>query len=160
MRYVKITVTDETGVVLDREEIELKDDCVYLDIFARKDEMRSGVSPPESRFVADLQVGGVLVMTPKTYTMTDLMSFAKKLGAEVHNNSTRKVWDYGIEAPAGKLWNATETHELILHQAKGPPAWLTDAVTSVIDDMKAGLMDCDDPDCDWCHPEECHERAQ
>jgi len=77
---------------------------------------------------------------------------AKKLGATVHNNCTPKVWDYGIESPPGKVWNATGTHELILNQAKGNNGWLREGIIDVLDRMDEGISDCDDSECEWCHP--------
>jgi hypothetical protein len=75
----------------------------------------------------------------------------EKLGGTLHNNSTPKVWDYSAEAPHGMVWAASGTHELVLNQHKGHASWLDDAVTDLQERVEMGVVDCDDPDCDWCN---------
>jgi hypothetical protein len=80
--------------------------------------------------------------------MNKLKALVKSLNGTIHNNSTAKVHDYGIEAPQGYVWAATSTHEMILHWFKGNQAW--DNVQDAIERVTLGIVPCDDEDCEWC----------
>lgn len=90
-------------------------------------------------------------------TYANLKRLAETMGATIDENQI----DYGhiyVDAPAGKVWDAADVHGLAVH-------WVTDsagraesaaekreAIADVMDRMSYGLGDCDDAECDVCHP--------
>lgn len=73
---------------------------------------------------------------------------AAKLGAEVIGSRPGRGESYGeleIEAPKGKLWKATETHNLLAGWGYG--ATMRGARALLLSDLGCGLEDCDPASC-------------
>lgn len=91
--------------------------------------------------------------------MNDPYAKIRKLLAAV--GATLDVQDGGsfasiiLDAPAGKLWAATGTHAIVesrgLHGSLVPMREIVKAVQSCI---AHGFEDCEDMECDTCHPVE------
>lgn len=54
-----------------------------------------------------------------------------------------------VTAPAGKVWAASGTHEMVSESRGGKEA-TADVRADLKDRMRYGVHDCDDPDCAWC----------
>jgi hypothetical protein len=63
---------------------------------------------------------------------------------EEHGDSVR----LGVEAPAG-LRFSVEMHEMVDWTYK---PWHPD-YADMLDRLSAGVEPCDDPECEWCHPD-------
>jgi hypothetical protein len=91
-------------------------------------------------------------------TVADLRKEARRHGATVHNNSTPKQGDYGIEAPAGHVWQCAEVHELVVNWNRGDSQWKHAPIADAIARMGMGTMPCpakDTPEgCEWCGSKE------
>ena len=83
-----------------------------------------------------------------------LMRLIERQGGVLRDNSTSAVYDYAAEAPLGKVWAATGTHEVIGHAYRGDPEWGAEARAALAEDIAMGVEDCLTADCDWCNPEE------
>lgn len=82
---------------------------------------------------------------------TKAKALAKKLGAEVENNSNGEQYVYDILAPKGKIWSCNLIHCLVGNCFKGDPKWYEEVWKDLYERMSYGLEECDDPDCEWCH---------
>jgi hypothetical protein len=99
-------------------------------------------------------------MTTTRLSIKDLQAAAARLGATVENHCGPRTACYMVDAPAGKVWVCSgDIHCLVLEWrgTSARPTWpeeKQDAIADAIDRISRGLTDCDDPDCDYCHPEE------
>lgn len=86
--------------------------------------------------------------------MTSVKRTVVRLGGRIVKESSGRWEVYQLEAPAGKVWAGSSTHVLRVEWLKGDDAYRIAAVTDALERTEEGLADCDDPDCDYCHPEE------
>lgn len=84
---------------------------------------------------------------------TELRRAAKKAGATVEGGLNGRWYVYNVEAPAGKVWAASSTHALHVEWRAGEDDYREESITDALERMEEGVADCDDPDCDYCHPE-------
>jgi hypothetical protein len=93
-------------------------------------------------------------------TLAHLRLEAIRWEATIDEDSIRAQF-VNVEAPAGMVWAASSTHALKVdwgtpgdsYGGDGDPAIKRDAILDAIERMAEGLADCDEPDCDFCHPE-------
>lgn len=79
-------------------------------------------------------------------TLKQVKSLALKFGAKVEDDKCGNTHECRVEAPYRKQWACDEIHELI---ACAYRPWKPD-YQDVLDRMNYGLIDCTDPDCEWC----------
>ena len=97
--------------------------------------------------------------------LTFLRHKVEKLGGRVVDESSGHWKTYQIEAPAGKCWAASSTHVLCVTWRKERTATReeiarSEAIIDAIHRVTLGVTDCDDPECDYCHPEETKRVAE
>ncbi len=96
----------------------------------------------------------------KPLTIADLRRAAAQYGGTVDGGIIGRYASYNVDAPDGKVWACEFFHALHLdwHVGDGGrptwPAEKQDALADAIERMGMGLEDCDDPECDSCHPGE------
>jgi hypothetical protein len=93
--------------------------------------------------------------TKPRVTLQQIKKFARQLGASAQSicYSAAGYWSSVVaEAPIGQLWAATgDTHMLRTEWRSCDKEHQQVALTDLMERMKLGLCDCDDPDCDYCH---------
>ena len=72
------------------------------------------------------------------------LSLAAAVGADLRQVDRELT----CEAPAGMVWSATDTHELIAAQEWGEP--LSACWSHMVRDLRLGVRPCSDPKCEWC----------
>lgn len=77
-------------------------------------------------------------------------SLAKKLGATIEGGLEGHSWHYNIDAPSGKVWVCSGTHCLVATTSNGPVLWRTEMWLDLLELMRYGLDDCEDPYCEIC----------
>lgn len=82
-------------------------------------------------------------------TLQEAKKVARVYGAEIHLRRGRRI-DVEAWAPAGKAWNATGCH--CIHET-GEADGAGEVRADVIRLMLEGVTECDDAECDTCHPE-------
>jgi len=84
-----------------------------------------------------------------TATLKDVKKRAKELGASVTKERQGDTVVVYVTAPKGKRWEH-ELHEFVdsVHYM-----WPND-YDDLLQRMSYGLEECDDPQCEWCHPSE------
>jgi len=84
-------------------------------------------------------------------TRREFLKVVESHGATVDEESEMA---FIVDAPRGKVWVSTGNHGLT-HQFKnfGGQSWKPEAYDDAIQDMKMGLMDCDEQDCEVCNEE-------
>ncbi len=87
------------------------------------------------------------------FTVATLKAKAARYGATVDHGSPGKWEVCNIDAPAGKVWSCASIHALVVEWQQGDPAWRNSAIVDALERMECGLADCDNADCDYCHPE-------
>lgn len=56
-----------------------------------------------------------------------------------------------IDTPKGKVFNANGCHTMVvLFRNHGGQSWKPEAYADVVEQLKYGLGNCEDPDCDIC----------
>ena len=94
-------------------------------------------------------------MKTSGFTVKTLKAKAERLGATVEGGPVGRWYRYNIDSPAGKVWTCTgDTHCLVVEWLNGDEAFRNNAITDALERMEMGLSDCDNPECDYCHPEE------
>lgn len=83
-----------------------------------------------------------------TVTLRQLKAAAKKIGATVEDDKIGLTHECRVEAPKGHVWN-DGVHEFV-DQAYIP--WKPD-YGDLLSRMSYGFSKCEDPVCEWCHPE-------
>jgi hypothetical protein len=83
-----------------------------------------------------------------------------KIGAAVDETSLY-LGRVNVDAPIGKRWSCDGIHALCVTWHVGHntirPTWpeeKTAAIQDALERMSYGLEACDDPECDYCHPED------
>lgn len=84
--------------------------------------------------------------------MTGINRRVKKLGGKVVNESSGRFRVYQCEAPTGKVWACSSTHVLRVEWREGEAGYRSEAVIDGMERVGQGLADCDNPECDYCHP--------
>lgn len=99
-----------------------------------------------------------MTTSKKKLTLMTLRAAAKKLGAEVNGETIDNEACYTVDAPAGKVWETTgDVHMLTVWWRTDEPGFRDNAIADALERMELGLTDCDDPECDYCHPENSRE---
>lgn len=71
----------------------------------------------------------------------------RRMGVEfVEYDSRPGVLSGYAEAPAGKIFAATDAHIISIHDGRAS-GW-----AALTEDLREGLADCDDTYCEICHP--------
>lgn len=85
-------------------------------------------------------------------TRKQFLAEVAKHGATLHESDGRMV-SMSVEAPDGRVWATTLTHEVTcsLFDGRGAAAAV---YAELARDMADGTEGCDDPECDRCHPVE------
>jgi hypothetical protein len=83
----------------------------------------------------------------------DLWQAAKKAGGTVEGGLNGRWYSYNVEAPAGQVWGASSTHALRVEWRVGEDDYREESITDALERMEEGLAECDEPECDYCHPE-------
>lgn len=89
--------------------------------------------------------------------MADVRRVAAKLGASVDEQSSGKCgrsFSVLVDSPAGRIWNATGCHVIYETTADGPAEWRRAVCENAIAAMEQGTSECEDDECDHCHPVE------
>ena len=91
-------------------------------------------------------------------TATDLLktvrATARQLGATVDVATIGKWTRVTVDAPRGNLWScAGDLHCLFAEWRVGEKGYRESSLADLLDRMGHGLCDCDDEECDTCHPE-------
>ncbi len=96
----------------------------------------------------------------KPLTIADLKRAAAQVGGTVDEHPGPGFAWYNVDAPAGKVWATTgDIHAICLSwetRDDGRPIWPADkqgAIADAIERIGDGLAECNDPECDSCHPE-------
>lgn len=82
-------------------------------------------------------------------TKQKAVSIANRLGAVIHIDDSEQVYHVTIDAPTGKVWNATNGHSIVSWCYK--PFSRAKVWFALLDDMDYGIDDCDNAECDWCN---------
>ncbi len=82
-----------------------------------------------------------------------LEKHAKEYGGTVANESSGKMKVYQCESPAGNVWASSSTHCLRVEWRDGDTVDRHKAIEEAICRMADGVTECDDEECDYCHPE-------
>jgi hypothetical protein len=85
-------------------------------------------------------------------TINDLKREAKKHGATIETDDGGRWYVYQCCTPKGKTWDASGTHMLCVTWRDAMDK--DDAINDALERMQHGVSDCDDENCDYCHPEE------
>ncbi len=93
--------------------------------------------------------------TTTRLTVADLKRAAKAAGATVANDSSGEWSVYQVYTLPGKCWDGN-LHMLRVEWMNGDADWRHNAIADALERMMAyaPLSDCDNPECDYCHPEE------
>ncbi len=92
----------------------------------------------------------------KLLTLRDLQSAAKKYGATLDDQSVtgggRKLRQFTVDAPTGKVWACDGIHGIFLtwYDGEDDGHWRDEVIRDALERMSRGLDDCEDPDCDVC----------
>lgn len=95
-------------------------------------------------------------------TKKRFMAAAAKAGIEVEyrhgyihpRTGEERGWEITLDAPAGKLFTTSQCHVDCSLQGDGrTPIW-ADVLQGLYEIIDAGFEDCEDAECDVCHPEE------
>lgn len=80
-----------------------------------------------------------------------ILALAAKLGATVGYSGSKEsgIREIAVDAPPGSVWRCNGCHGLVACDSDGGP-WEPLEVATLAD-LSAGLMPCDDPDCETCH---------
>lgn len=81
-------------------------------------------------------------------TLATVYARVRRLGGSVDREGGR----LNLDAPQGKLWEANRAHTLAYY-AYLPGERMSALVPYMLDDLKDGVIDCADPECDTCRPE-------
>ena len=81
-----------------------------------------------------------------------LKRLVKKHGGTVVNESSGRMCVYQCEAPAGKVWSCCGIHCIRVEWRKGEDAYRISAIADGMERVAMGTEDCEDEDCDYCHP--------
>jgi len=87
-------------------------------------------------------------------TVKALRSEASRLGAILEGGPIGRWVRYNVEAPAGKVWAGSGTHVLLVEWRNGDAVYRAEAIEDALERMADEVVACDDPECDYCHPEE------
>jgi hypothetical protein len=71
-------------------------------------------------------------------------------GGKLEGGPVGRYHVYQCEAPAGKVWAASDTHALKVEWRTGDTDDRVAAITDALERVAHGLCDCGDPDCDVC----------
>jgi len=85
--------------------------------------------------------------------LTPVKRLAKKFGATVDVKSVGKWTRVNVDAPAGKTWDAADLHCLMAEWLIGDPVYREQSLADLLERMALGVSQCDDEECDVCHPE-------
>jgi hypothetical protein len=86
-------------------------------------------------------------------TAETLRQKAKQCGATVERSPAGRTERYNVEAPPGKVWAATgDTHCLVVEWYAADKVGRDQAIADALDRMQEGLADCENEDCEYCHP--------
>jgi hypothetical protein len=86
---------------------------------------------------------------PATATKAELVKAATALGVELVFNED----DVEALCPAGKRFAGTQVH-MFRATHRGKVAWKASAYADLLADMRDGIEDCNEPECDTCTEEE------
>lgn len=86
-------------------------------------------------------------------TATFLKGQVRRAGGELTGGKIGRWHVYHCEAPAGNVWAASSTHALRVEWREGDRRWREEAIADALERMAYGVADCDDEECDYCHPE-------
>jgi hypothetical protein len=92
----------------------------------------------------------------KRVTLADVRREAAKHGAEVDEQGSGysgRYYGVIVDLPAGKVWNANLSHSIYENSPADRAEWRSGVCADAIDRMREGTSDCEDPDCEHCHPE-------
>lgn len=88
-------------------------------------------------------------------TLASLKTAAATLGATVEDDSSGAFTTYQVVAPKGKVWQCDGVHTLCVpcgrHATKEDKA---ESFEEALERMNYGLTECDDAECEFCHPAE------
>jgi len=99
-------------------------------------------------------------------TKKDFMALAERNGIEVEYDAGRKShprtgepvpWSITLDSPPGKIFNGSWCHVDCGMSGEGDvietaPDWARE-IKTLEAIIAEGFSDCDDPECDTCHPE-------
>ena len=87
----------------------------------------------------------------KRITLATLKAAAAKFGGTVEDTSSGYHYSLVADTPKGKIWNATDCHCIVADTNDDLAEWRQEARNALLKDIKLGVSDCDDPDCDICN---------
>jgi hypothetical protein len=85
-------------------------------------------------------------------TLDKLGRLVMAAGGKLVGESSGRWHVSQCEAPAGKVWAASSTHALRVEWRHGDSKGRDEAVADAIERVEEGVTDCDDEECDYCHP--------
>jgi hypothetical protein len=92
-------------------------------------------------------------MVRQTTSPSKIIKYAESVGVEFLAERTGRVYLVGCWSPKGKRWSTTETHYYAL---EGEGYYTTPNWQETLNELRAqvayGFEDCDDEECDICHP--------
>jgi len=79
----------------------------------------------------------------------------RETGAALRKDRTVEYTEVAVDAPAGRRWSASSTHEVVfMVNTFGTAAADYDAIARLLlPDIDGGLEACDDGDCERCNSE-------
>ena len=81
-----------------------------------------------------------------------VLALVKELDAEIEIRNGDGPFEIIIDAPDGFIWSGDGLHCLVHSQWDDQPT--TELWQDAFSRMSNGLEKCNEPDCDYCHPEE------
>lgn len=81
-----------------------------------------------------------------------LQQIVRRMGGTVEDHSSGPWNVYQLEAPDGQKWACSSVHALRVEWRDGES--MSDALEDAAERVGCGLEMCDDPECDYCCPEE------
>jgi hypothetical protein len=83
-------------------------------------------------------------------TLAQVKKIAEAMGATVEDQKIGNSHSCEILAPKGKMFGEGSTH-ILVDCAYTP--WKPD-YADLLSRLKYGMIDCNDPECEWCNPDE------
>ena len=81
-------------------------------------------------------------------TKQQVLKLAEKMGVEIELTIDSDMYDSDAWAPNGKKFKANWAHCVCTHHNAG--YGLGDFYAQVLEDLKEGLVGCDETDCEHC----------
>lgn len=93
----------------------------------------------------------------KRVTLADVRKAAAEFGGTIDEQSSGycgRQFSVLVDSPRGKVWKSKQCHVIYESTVGDRAEWRSQICAEAIEAMQDGLDDCEDPECDHCHPVE------